>query len=410
VGSSSGTAPNTGTSAGAILRYSEAFATAFKVRNTTGVTTPSLSPSLTQIVPGQPYSGSESGLEINIPGAGIPAGLADFGTRLRAVFNNVPAGVSVWVTTTNLAGAGLSLQSATTATYGTNNSLFTFPFNNNSATAPAAAVLVASETAPDFNGGIPFVNPSTYLNSGILGVYQVPINNGVGEAVWEVVNENPIASDTLDFGIFYTYVANQNAGTPPTGSGTVDMSYAPAPNTTGLATTFSSSAGGAASNSLPVPRFTDFNNVPSSNKVVTIGLCQTTILLPFITNEGGLETGIAVANTTTDTLGTSNQSGTCAMTFYGDAAGPTTTTAPCNSAGACLGGAPVATGKVFAATLTSILGSSFQGYAIITCNFQYAHAFTFISDTHATQLAMGYLGLIVGSGLSRGNTAESLGF
>jgi hypothetical protein len=419
VGSSSGTAPSTGNnSAGAILRYSELFATSFKVRNTSlvaGVVTPTLSPGLSQVIPGQPYAGSESGLEVSIPGSVQPAGLADFGTRLRAVFNNIPAGVSVWVTTTNIVGSGMGTNVALTAatTFGTNNSLFTFPFNTVAVGTPEA-VLVASEVAPDFNGGVPFVNPTTYLNSGTLGLYQVPINNGVGEAVWEVVSENPIASDTMDFGVFFTYVANQNTGTPPVGTGTVDMSFAPAPNTTGLATTFSAASGGTASSTLPVPRFTDFNNVPSPNKIVIVSLCQTTILLPFITNEGGLETGIAVANTTTDTFGTSPQSGTCAMTFYGDTAGPTSTTAPCTTAGSCLGGAPVATGKVFAATLTSILGSSFQGYAIITCNFQYAHAFTFISDTHATQLAMGYLGLVMNAGggqlANRGSTAEALGF
>jgi len=307
---------------------------------------------------------------------------------------------------------GASLSSA--ATTGTASSLFSFggELSNTPGYATGAiAVLVASETSPDFNGGLALINPSTFLNSGTLGLYNVPVSNGVGEAVWEVVNENPIANDTLDFGVFFTYTANQSTNTPPVGTGTVDMSYAPAPTTTGLPPTFTASAGGVASSTLPIPRFADFGSVPATNKIISISLCQTTILLPFITNENGLETGISVANTTTDTFGTTPQAGTCAMTFYGDSAGPTTATAPCTAAGSCLGGASIASGKVFAATLTSILGSSFQGYAIITCNFQLAHAFTFISDTHATQIAMGYLGLIMNGGAStnyRGAAAESL--
>jgi len=394
--------------AGAVLRYQELFATAFKVRNTpTGVANTTGS-SITQPIPGQPYAGTESGLEVSIPGSGITtAGLADFGTRLRAVFNNIPAGVSVWVTVSNVT-TGTALSSA--ATVGTGSSLFSFGGVLAGTTPVGTAVLVASETSPDFNGGLALINPSTFLNSGTLGLYNVPVTNGVGEAVWEVVNENPIANDTLDFGVYFSYVANQSTNTPPVGTGTVDMSYAPAPTTTGLPPTFTASAGGVASSTLPIPRFADFGSVPSSNKIITISLCQTTILLPFITNENGLETGISVANTTTDTFGTTPQAGTCAMTFYGDSAGPTTATAPCTAAGSCLGGASIASGKVFAATLTSILGSSFQGYAIITCNFQYAHAFTFISDTHATQIAMGYLGLVFdgGGNIVRGGSAEAM--
>jgi len=432
VGSSSGTVPSTSTSSsnvspGAVLRFSENFATAFKARNsqvattctsTTGISSlcyyASTTAGVIQTIPGFSYLGSESGLEVSTPTT-VPAGLADFGTRLRAVFNNVPAGVSIWVTTTNIltngnnntVGSNVPLTN-TTATYFTNSSLYTYNNGGPGILYPIAQ-LVASETAPDFNGQVPFVNPSTFLNSGSLALYQVPVSNGTAEAVWEVVNENPSANDILDFGVFFTYVANQNTNTPPVGTGSVGFSYAPAPNTTGLPPTFTATAGAAASSSLPIPRFADTTANITKN-IVTISLCQTTILLPFITNENGLETGISVANTTTDTFGTSPQNGTCAMTFYGDNAGPSTTTAPCTSAGACLGGAAVNSGKVFAATLTSILGSSFQGYAIITCNFQYAHAFAFISDTHATQIAMGYLGLVFdgGGNIARGGNAEAL--
>ncbi len=37
--------------------------------------------------------------------------------------------------------------------------------------------------------------------------------------------------------------------------------------------------------------------------------------------------------------------------------------------------------------------AGFQGYIIATSNFQYCHAFAFISDTAATNLAEGYLAI-----------------
>jgi len=37
----------------------------------------------------------------------------------------------------------------------------------------------------------------------------------------------------------------------------------------------------------------------------------------------------------------------------------------------------------------------FQGYAIASCEFQFAHGYAFISDTNAQVLAQGYLALII---------------
>jgi hypothetical protein len=109
---------------------------------------------------------------------------------------------------------------------------------------------------------------------------------------------------------------------------------------------------------------------------------------------------MSIANTTTDPFGTPAQNGSCVIQFYGDTVPNQngTTTAPCTAAGACTG--TINSGKVFANTLSSIItGSSpFQGYAIAVCNFQLAHGFAFISDTHATNLAMGYLALILNDG------------
>src|SRR5262249_35039783 len=84
-----------------ILRFSELFASSFKIRNQGAV--PGGAAGL-QNVPGQIFN-SESGLQ-PVNTGGVPAsgsaGLADYGTRLKAVFNNVPAGVRLFVSTTNV--------------------------------------------------------------------------------------------------------------------------------------------------------------------------------------------------------------------------------------------------------------------------------------------------------------------
>jgi hypothetical protein len=252
--------------------------------------------------------------------------------------------------------------------------------------------MVQSETAPDFNNQAPVVNPTNTLPGGIA-LFQVPLTAGSGEAVWEVVAANPNVSETFDFGVYFQYTANPGGGSPALGSGRVNLSFAPAqgpPGSTPSSSYTSASTG-------PVPRFVDNSTAIT---LITISVCSTDLLFPFVTNENGFETGMSIANTTTDPFGTPVQNGSCVIQFYGDTVPHQdgTTTAPCTTAGACTGN--ITSGTVFANTLSNIItGSSpFQGYAIAVCNFQLAHGFAFISDTHATNLAMGYLALVLNGG------------
>jgi hypothetical protein len=365
-----------------LLRYSENFATAFKTRVAPTASTNGLfsgpfgvPPSVQQNIPGVIYNSESGFIQPSVTGtSGQTAGLADFGTRLRAVFANIPSNVNVYVSVSNLIGG---------ATFGGNGGPGNLALPPNQANT---AFLVQSETAPDFNGQAPILNPTTTISGGIA-VYQVPISStGAGEAVWEVVASNPNILETLDFGIWFQFTG----GKPSLGTGTVDQSFAP--------------VGGS-----NIPRFVDPTVTPTN--IITVTSCTTNLLFPFVTNEAGFETGMSIANTTTDPFGTTAQNGSCYIQFYGDnvPASNTTVTAPCTAAGACTGA--INSGKVFANTLTGIIGSSFQGYAIAVCNFQLAHGFAFISDTHATNLAMGYLALVIGQPGLRSTvttTAETL--
>jgi hypothetical protein len=235
---------------------------------------------------------------------------------------------------------------------------------NNTSAGVAAASQTATYNFPPAN-----TNP-------ISPVAINPATN-TGLAVWEVINTNPNQIDTIDFGLYASYTANAAANSPSPGSFTVTLSYAPTPS----GGAFTSTTGSAASASLTIPRFSDSLDITKT--VATINLCTTPMLFPYVINVNGFDTGIAIANTTTDPFGTAAQQGTCALYFYGSSA---PTTEPFVT--------PVVPTGTDYATLASTVAPGFDGYMIASCNFQFAHGFAFISDVGARNLAMGYLALI----------------
>jgi hypothetical protein len=126
---------------------------------------------------------------------------------------------------------------------------------------------------------------------------------------------------------------------------------------------------------------------------MTINICRTILLYPYITNQAGFDTGLTVANTsqdpfTTGSKATAAQAGSCTFTYYGGTTAAPTTPPSATSTG------NIAAGTVWANTLGTI-APNFQGYAFAVCNFQWAHGFAFISDVGARNLAMGYLAVVL---------------
>jgi hypothetical protein len=355
-----------------VLNYSENFATAFKVRTApTASTGGQAGAPPFQNIPGTIYN-SESGFIVT-GNTGV-IGLADYGTRLKAVFNNVPSGVRIFVSATNI----------------TNTFLAGVANPGSMSTTVSFAQAVVNETAVDSNNSAPLLSSTGTVNSGAntINIIELPVVNNSATAVWEVINTNPSAIETFSFGVWQQFSPNPGANSPTPGTATVNMSFAPVPPAF-----FSASQGSAASGTLTIPRFADTSTAQNLFAVV---LCQTTLLYPFVTNQGGFDTGLAIANTTTDPFGTRVQAGTCTLNWYGASAPPPTTTPS------------VATGTVFT-TLASTAAPGFQGYMIAVCNFQLAHGFAFISDIGARNLAMGYLALVVPTGTgNRNNITEQL--
>jgi len=363
------------------LTFSENFGTAFKTRvaaqtnqtNAAQGTNTGPAPSF-QNIPGQIYN-SESNFVFPNTVGGQTAGLADFGTRLKATFNNVPTGVRLFVSVNNVIN-GVTPQPAPTFVVG-------------GTTQTSWAQLVSSETAADgsFNGTF-FPGVAATDNAGsTVGIAEVALTNGSGTAVWEVLNTNPNTQETLKFAVFATYVSNVAQNSPPAGTATVNMSFAPTPPS------FTASAGSAASSSLTIPRFIADPN--AAKNLLIINICRTILLYPFITNQAGFDTGIAIANTSTDPFGTGPQAGSCTLNWYAGAGSPS----PSNTGN-------IASGTVYT-TLASTTVPNFQGYMIAVCQFQYAHGFAFISDLGARNLAMGYLALVIPDPTTQANSVRN---
>jgi hypothetical protein len=321
------------------INFTELFPTAFKTRTVAG------SGITLQNTLGLVFN-SESGYynpSLAVP-LGPSAGLADFGTRLKAVFNNIPNGVSIYVSPTNS-----GFNPTASAVNGT------------------SAILTASET-----GAFSAVTATSVANVG-ASVFQVPLVNGSGSAIWEVVAANPLVNQTYSFQYFAVATASPATNSPAVGTGTVNLSYAPVPPS------FTAAAGAVASATLPIPRFIDTS---TATNVISVTICRTNLLYPFVTNTSGFDTGLAISNTSTDPFGTAAQQGPCTLNFYGSNAPAAVTTAP------------IASGTTYT-NLASLAAPNFQGYVIAVCNFQYAHGFAFVSDLGARNLAMGYLALII---------------
>ena len=187
-------------------------------------------------------------------------GLANAGTRLKAVLNNIPAGTSVYVSTNRV-------------DYANGNPLV--------ASNGLVARLVQSEEGP-----FTPLAPTTTLE-GIPAV-QLPVTNGTATAVWEVLRGTPFTLEIADFPIWVL-----SAGTSPA-SVTVNGSYAPTPL----------SDGGVASSTSPLPRF--MADAQTASSLFSVGACLQPALSISKTHSGNFTQGQSNA---VYTVNVSNQAG-----------------------------------------------------------------------------------------------------
>jgi len=359
------------------IRLSEGFATSFKKRNvaTTPVTPTAVANQATPTgVDPPPGTGLLYNTETGFYNGDFPttnglniAGLADSGTRFRVVFTDVPAGVRVSVGVTGVA-----------------------------TTESTAVRLVTTDAsgAGAFSATTPTASGTDQCPVG-YSVAPVTITGGSGIAVWEVLDTNPLLPGHVEIAVVVSYRSNTAAGLPGLGTMRAAASFAP------ISTVATQSA------TAPLPRFADTG---AARNVVVINPCTTNLLFPFVTNQAGFDTGIAIANTSRDPFGTVTQSGACTLNYYG--AGPGGAAAPSPQTSSVIAAGDVAVFTLSAGGTHGITATpGFQGYIIAQCRFQYAHGFAFISDLGAAKLSHGYLALVMDAPLSSrtGFASETLG-
>lgn len=98
----------------------------------------------------------------------------------------------------------------------------------------------------------------------------------------------------------------------------------------------------------------------------------TALLFTFLSNQAGFDTGLSISNTGADPFGTTGDTGTCTLSFFG-------TVSNGNPFNPVVVTPSLAPGATYAST-TSVLAPNFQGYMIAVCNFDYAHGFGFVTD------------------------------
>jgi hypothetical protein len=296
------------------------------------------------------------------------------GTRIAVNFANVPNNVTLYVpvgTISSLNGSGVAGIRLTTAPAGSADN------------GPIAG------TVDTKNLG----NSGTGL--GVSGlVAPVSISGGAGTATFQVLASDVSNLDSFNIPVYMVSTANSVAGSST--AMTISTSFSPIG-----ATTIPNFVQGSSTTSLTGSKFS---------------LCTTTLLWPFVTNQLGFDTGLAISNTSTDPFGTAGatpQAGTCTLNFYGNGA-PT----PNN-----VTSANIPSGSTLAVTMSSV-AAGFQGYIIAQCQFQFAHGFAFITNLQAANGGQGgqtsYLASVIPdvnqaaraanpSGLAPAGSGETLG-
>jgi hypothetical protein len=125
----------------------------------------------------------------------------------------------------------------------------------------------------------------------------------------------------------------------------------------------------------------------------------------LVAGQSGFDTGISIANTSTDPFNTPTSSGLCSLYWYGGTPGSITATAtnPQTSvlgAGGVNSNVPIISGTTALTLASQSVPAGWSGYMIASCNFQFAHGYAAVSDVGVRNIMASYLALIIGNASS----------
>jgi len=231
---------------------------------------------------------------------------------------------------------------------------------------------------------------------------------GYSDLIYEYACGNQAVCDTtlesFDITVDSSLVATASLGTVTVGAELNPRESVPEPPFTSAP---NSSFGPPAS-----PRFSDAEQGPYPLDVISP--CSTTLLFPWVvSNVGGFDTGIAIANTSWDYTNdvpvpvavpypTPPEHGTC--TIYGFPKG--------EGASIQYTTADVSAGDTYTAVLSTTIFNGFAGYVIARCNFQYGHGQATITNNYGTSMpptvGFGYIALIIPDPVVNANNFTNL--
>jgi hypothetical protein len=264
------------------------------------------------------------------------ANTANTATMIQIVFNNIPGSVTLYVPTSVVADGTTTGLGTLTLVGGPSSLTPTTASTSSSAATGTAALTATGGSATAYYLFAPGTNSTANTETFAIGAYVVLTANTV---------------------------------TASTTAMTASVSFAPVGST-------------------QIPNFV-VGPSTTTTTLSTFTQCTTSLLFPFVTNQLGFDTGIAIANTSSDPFGSRGataQAGTCTLNFYGAGApSPSNVTTP-----------SVPSGTVYTAVLSGV-AAGFQGYMIAQCNFQYAHGFAFVTDGVGANggLSQGYLAGVI---------------
>lgn len=276
--------------------------------------------------------------------------MASQGTRLAVTFNNLNANVNYYVPAT-VGTAPLVLTAFAGATGNTAASTVTVPNGGMDATI-TANTWVALPTPVNGSSTIYYgVTTDAGMANGAAAIWlyeNIPSQTDV-----TVVSSTPVSVSTVVVGASSGYPEYSSTQTANTGSVTIP---------------FGSNGG-------------------------LLTLSTTTLVFPYVSNAGGFDTGLVIANATAGLDPNSGmysktavgQPGTFTIYFFGANA----PSAPYSSSGA------VTPGTVGTPFLLSSIAPGFDGYIVVTANFSNAHGFALVTNGTISQ---GYLAVVTNTG------------
>jgi len=328
------------------------------------------------------------------------AGQATSGTRLALSFTNIPSGASVW-----LPPVIYLFRQASPYTG--------LPFPNPTArdgisSNAQAAALGAGNTGVMVLTSTDSAGAGAFSRTPIAGT---ALQKSSGLSVYEILYTDPFSLELADVPCVVAFQSNVNQNLPTPGVTTqVTGGFAPFYTSTAAGQPEPNNTFGGPTH---IPRF-----IPGTGPkdLFLINKCACNLLFPYVVSAAGFDTGIAIANTSADPGNTNGegffgvpQPGTVTFWYYGVMAN-----------GGAVPGKQVSKSVPAGQVLTYVASSGSTdwgldgraagliGYVITQAQFQYCHAFAYISALGAGPLtpgtSEGYLGILLdASSLNRTN-------